>query len=320
MNTLPLQPTFWKRLESSQRILLAGAGGGYDVFCGIPLYFALRKMGKEVFLGNLTFSSPDLSNAQEISPVLYAVTAKTQGRLPYFPELYLAQWLKTQGLDMPIFTFLRSGLYPVAASYEHLVNELKADTVILIDGGTDSLMRGDEHGLGTPHEDALSIAAVHSIQGVKNKLLVCLGFGVDDFHGVLHTYYLEAVAALTKTGGFLGAWSLTPDMPEVQLYKVASEYVHGIMRGRESIVSSSILDGIHGEFGDYHSTERTKGGQLFINPLMGLYWAFDLTQVAERNLYLHRLKNTMSFADVYRAIENYRESLEQTRPHVRMPL
>ena len=31
-----------RRLETSHRVLIAGAGGGFDVFAGLPLYFALR--------------------------------------------------------------------------------------------------------------------------------------------------------------------------------------------------------------------------------------------------------------------------------------
>ncbi len=36
-----VQPPFFKALASSRRILIAGMGGGFDVFCGLPLYFAL---------------------------------------------------------------------------------------------------------------------------------------------------------------------------------------------------------------------------------------------------------------------------------------
>ena len=36
--------------------------------------------------------------------------------------------------------------------YEALVKELQVDAIILADGGTDSLMQGDEDGLGTPME------------------------------------------------------------------------------------------------------------------------------------------------------------------------
>ncbi|MCC2667530.1 MAG: hypothetical protein K0Q72_1, partial [Armatimonadetes bacterium] len=35
--TLPI----FAELESSRRVLIAGAGGGFDIFCGLPLYFGL---------------------------------------------------------------------------------------------------------------------------------------------------------------------------------------------------------------------------------------------------------------------------------------
>src|SRR6185436_16519233 len=117
------------------------------------------------------------------------------------------------GKEVPVYAFHRTGPAPVARGYRALIEELKVDTVILVDGGTDSLMRGDEEGLGTPEEDMTSIAAVHALQ-IPRKLLVCLGFGIDAFHEVCHTHVLEAVADLIRAGGYLGAFSLMQEMPE----------------------------------------------------------------------------------------------------------
>lgn len=36
--------------------------------------------------------------------------------------------------------------------YETIAQELGLDAIVLVDGGTDSLMTGDEKGLGTPME------------------------------------------------------------------------------------------------------------------------------------------------------------------------
>lgn len=33
---------FVQKIQKSQNVLLAGMGGGYDVFTGIPLYFDLK--------------------------------------------------------------------------------------------------------------------------------------------------------------------------------------------------------------------------------------------------------------------------------------
>ena len=34
-------------LLSCKSLLIAGTGGGFDVFCGIPIYYELRKRKKE---------------------------------------------------------------------------------------------------------------------------------------------------------------------------------------------------------------------------------------------------------------------------------
>ncbi len=64
------------------------------------------------------------------------------------------------------------------------------------------------------------------------------------------------------------------------------------MFNRLSIVASSVLSAIEGRFGDYHAIYRTRGDELFINPLMSSYRAFRLPVIAERNLYLDAIRET----------------------------
>ncbi|ODT74209.1 hypothetical protein ABS71_05945 [bacterium SCN 62-11] len=85
------------------------------------------------------------------------------------------------------------------------------------------------------------------------------------------------------------------------------------MPERPSIVNGSILSATEGEFGDVHSTSRTRGSELFINPLMSLYWGFDLAKVAERNLYLPRLRDKFSRNETSLAIEEFHDSLPRHR-------
>ncbi|MFF0383782.1 hypothetical protein [Streptomyces sp. NPDC004286] len=58
------EPAFFTRLHGARRVLMAGAGGGFDVYAGLPLALALRSAGKEAHLANLSFAdlyglSPD---------------------------------------------------------------------------------------------------------------------------------------------------------------------------------------------------------------------------------------------------------------------
>ncbi len=299
---------FFDALADANTILLAGAGGGYDIFGGLPLYFALRAAGKTVHLANLSFTHIYATNGRRIGPALVEVTHETEGSARYFPEGHLCRWFhEAYGEAIPIYCFDRAGAKPVATAYQNLVTELGGvDAVVLIDGGTDSLMRGDEAGLGTPEEDSVSLYAASRLQNVATKLLVCVGFGVDTFHGVCHAQFLESVAALAREGAFLGAWSLLNDMPEVQAYRSAADYVHEKMFNHPSIVNSSVLSAAEGRFGNYHATYRTEGSELFINPLVSLYWAFQLDAVAGRNLYLDWIGETEDFAQVALEIMKFR--------------
>jgi len=308
------------KLQDSRKILLAGAGGGFDVFCGLPLYFALRQAGKEVVLANLTFSNLYGASGHTPTPESILISRDSGGSSGYFPERYLCCWFKERrNEDVSIYCFHRSGVAPLRAAYKVIVELEKIDAVVLVDGGTDSLMRGDEAGLGTPQEDSASIAAAAAL-AVPTKLLVCLGFGVDSYHGVFHADFLESVAALTKEGAFHGAFSIQKGMPEVDAYYDAAEYVFKSMPDHPSIVSSSIMSALDGDFGDIHRTERTRGSILWINPLMSLYWIFDLRAVAMRNLYLTRIANTKSYEELTAGIRNYRNSLPSIRRPSAIPL
>ena len=84
-------------IENSERILIAGAGGGFDVYAGLPIYERLRLLGKKVFLANLSFVSLGTTNAQGLTRALYAVEPTTSGQDLYFPERTLAQFLSQRG-------------------------------------------------------------------------------------------------------------------------------------------------------------------------------------------------------------------------------
>jgi hypothetical protein len=300
-----LQLPLFAELEQARTILIAGAGGGFDVFSGLPLYFGLRAAGKQVHLANLSFSRLEAATGRQLAPAALEVTADSRVSAGYFPEYHLCRWFRRQGEDVPVYCFDRTGFGPLLEGYRAVVEHLQADAVVLVDGGTDSLMRGDEAGLGTPEEDIASIAAVDELD-VARKYLVCLGFGVDAFHGVCHAHALEAVAELTREGAFLGALALTREMPEVRRYEAAAQAVCEAMPDCPSIVCASIRSALEGEYGDHHRTARTRGSTLWINPLMAVYWCFRLGPVARRILYLDGVKQTRNYWDLVQAIDAFR--------------
>jgi hypothetical protein len=306
-------------LTAAQRVIVAGCGGGFDVFCGLPLYFALKAAGKQVWLANLSFTSLYHDTGRWLTPDLVEVTSAAPLHGSYFPEKHLCDWLDRSGELASIWCIGQRGPAPVARAYRALVEELRPDTIILVDGGTDSLMRGDEYGLGTPVEDISSIAAVHALP-IDRKLLFCLGFGIDSFHNVSHMDVLENISMMTRDGGYLGAFSLLQGMQEVSHAQQATRYVLEKTPNRESIVCTSILAALEGRFGDYHATARTVGSELFINPLMTFYWAFHVSAVADRLLYLDRIRDLEGFEETLVAIEGLRRMIGVRKAYRPIPL
>lgn len=281
-------PALLEQLGPCERVLLVGAGGGYDVYCGLPLFHWLKARGKTVFLASLSFRGGSL---------------ELVNRPGSQPEECLSQFLQE-----PVYRFGAGGTQELLAHYKQLSQDLNLDALVLVDGGTDSLLRGDEPGLGSPGEDVASLAAAHLLD-LPTKLLACLGFGLDAHHHVCHAYVLEAAADLTESGDFLGAFSLLPHMKELQLLADAVEFVKNQPGTRPSIIAGSVVAAANGQFGDVHVSPRTRGSLLLINPLMAMYWGFRVDGLAKRCLYLDQIVNTQSRGEITQAIHRFRESI-----------
>jgi hypothetical protein len=304
-------------LGGARRVLLAGAGGGFDVLCAVPIASALRRAGKDVVFANLTFTHLGGTDAVFLEPALAVVTPTTQGEDRYFPERILARWLAERGHAAPVYALEKVGVSPLRAAYRRIVTEHDVDAIVLVDGGTDMLMRGDEAGLGTPAEDMVSLAAVAGVE-LPIRIATCIGFGIDAHHGVCHAHFLENVAELARAGAFRGTVSLLASEPEGAEYLELVAYAHARTPDRESIVNATIASAVEGQFGDHHKTNRTRGSTLFVSPLTSLYWSFDLTAVARANLYLDRLAATNTIWDVQAQIEAFRHATK-TRSRSAIP-
>jgi hypothetical protein len=80
---------------------------------------------------------------------------------------------------------------------------------------------------------------------------------------------------------------------------------------RPSIVNGQIASAIRGEFGDVRFTDRTRNSELFINPLMAMYFTVDLSGLARRLLYLDQLADTDTQYEVRAVIEWFRRGVQR---------
>jgi hypothetical protein len=282
-------------LEDSQNILIAGAGGGFDIYAGLPLYFHFRNMGKTVHLANYSFVDFAFAKmagkvVQEIPTLLIGAQGKMRGHVAYYPEGYLAEWFSiSQEREEIIWMFDNPGVEPLKASYKHLVKKFNIDTLILVDGGVDSLMRGDEQAPGSMLEDTISLVAIEDLN-IPRKILTTIGFGTEVEESVAHHHALENIAALIKARAFYGSCSLLQQMTGFAEYEAACRYAWDtqptdpeFLRRSRSHINTRIIPAVHGEFGDYRMYEDERV-RRFISPLMSMYWFFDAAKVLERNL------------------------------------
>lgn len=299
------------RLAGARSVLLAGCGGGYDVFGAAPLVRGLRDAGKRVHLASLSFTYLDgLAGARQVDgvPNLYEVPASAAVTGAYCPEAWLARALGEQlGGEWPVWCFDKTGVQPLLAAYRWLVRALDLDAIVLLDGGIDALLRGDETSIGTPAEDLCSLAVVHRMP-VTTRLLACLGMGSEWRDGICHEQALARVAEMTARGAFLGASPVLLGTPGGDLYRDAVEGAFAGQEGqRQSHVHRVVLAAMRGEHGEV-------APHVWLNPLLPFVWWFDLPAVTRSHLFLDRIADTQTIWNVHTAIEAARHDVTVRAP------
>lgn len=293
------------RLPSAKRVLLAGCGGGYDILGAIPLLHALTARGIHVELASLSFcylNGLDGAAQDPGIPNLYGVPGSAATERAYCPEAWLARWLDAErGGTHVVWSFDKTGVRPLAHAYRALIDRLGIDAIILIDGGIDAVLRGDETSLGTPSEDLASLAAATQL-GVP-VLLACVGLSAELRDGISHAQVFERFAELTRAGAYLGAAALVPGHAATEAYlrAVASVFA-GQQDQKRSHVHDVITRSVRGEFG-------ATAPSVWLSPLASMYWLFDAAEVARGHLFLEGLRGTDSIWEVAARVEAARKQL-----------
>lgn len=323
-------PAFMRKLRSPacRNVLLCGCGGGFDFVHGMLLYPELIGLGKQVTIGSYSFGETE--KIGEPANVVYQndpalvkqVTANTGADPVYAPEIHLCSYLDAAHAHRSphsIYAYYARDftVTKLHEFYSQLVDEHDIDTVVLVDGGTDSLMVGDEAGLGDPIEDLTSIAAVDRLDKVRTKILLSVGFGLDRFNGVSDASSMRAVAELTHDGGFLGSISIERDSEPFRFYRAAVEHIHTRQRFA-STVGGAIISAAEGYYGGDTvppalSRKLTEKSRFHIWPLMSMIFGFDLPAVATRSRMPQWLARTDNLVESYKAISAGRNSFSELK-------
>jgi hypothetical protein len=103
--------SFLEKLEKSNRVLIAGCGGGFDVFAGVPIGMRLLAAGKDVVFANYSFTNLWLCGGERLTPMAWRIDQQSN-EIPYFPEKWLTEWLAASGQATPVYAFAKSGARP----------------------------------------------------------------------------------------------------------------------------------------------------------------------------------------------------------------
>lgn len=309
---------------SVKTVMLCGCGGGFDFVHSLTLYPHLRQLGKSVVIGSYSFGDPNNVTGEaevvfnESNVIAKRVTAASTPHPYYGPEVHVCSFLDSQYPESAPHSvyayYARAFTVPLLTRlYEKLVQRHSVDAVVLFDGGSDSLMAGDEEGLGDPIEDAVSVTTVAGLDRLKAKILISIGLGTDRFNQVSDASSLRAVAELTRMDGFLGCMSLEPASRSLDCYRRCLEHVYQ-RQGFRSVLAGAILSAAEGGFGfeDHQPIfpKSVEPGDIFLWPLMAMLWAFDIDIVAQRSLMANWIRSCQSVPDCHRAVRVGRDHLD----------
>jgi hypothetical protein len=204
-------------IRSSSRALVVGVGGGGDVVGALATARFLEFCGLKFQLGGLSWERsvydpiPGPRRLDEVVEVrafhqyawLAGAESKTNSGV-YFAESKMAAFLGEEILLIDI----NGGVKGAVAALQAALKEFKADLLVGVDVGGDSLAEGGESGLRSPLADSIMLAAYAELEELGQPALWgVFGYGSD---GELTVDEIErALSKIAGAGGLLGGWALT---------------------------------------------------------------------------------------------------------------
>jgi len=297
-------------VKRSKSILFLGVGGGYDIMGAVPLYINIEN--KKYTFANY---NPGIKALEKFDVKDLPQESNHKAHV----EHKLAEWLAPHELVQHVYAIPKGGVKSTAVHIDKIVKENDIDMMILVDGGVDSLMNGDEEGAGTWLDDTVTMLAASQAGRGMHVVLACLGFGAELEEGLCHYHVLKNMAPLLADEAFYGCCALIRDSWEFRQYVDACEYVWE--DHRKSHIHTKVISAVNGMFGDTNQYDGVDAQVIdgvkcknFISPLMSIYWFFALDWVLLRNKMAKALANTNTSTDV---LMLYRQMIDQLNANKR---
>jgi hypothetical protein len=249
MKMNPASLSLEELIRSSSRALVIGVGGGADVVGALATARFLEFCGLEFFLGGLSWERSvidplpgprSLSEVQEVHPLhQYTWLANSKSRTVTGIPFAESRMAGIYGRDV-LLVDINGGVKGVVEGLEVALKEFKADLLVGVDVGGDSLAQGREPGLRSPLADSIMLAAYTEFERRGHPTLwAVFGYGSD---GEMTVDEIEAALnKVAKAGGLLGGWALTA--------KVVSE-LENVIREVQTEASAIPVECARGAWGE----------------------------------------------------------------------
>jgi len=265
-------------IRAAKRALVIGVGGGGDVVGALATARFLEFCGLDFILGGLSWERspidplpgprtlPEVRDVRALHPYVWAANGQSRTtRDVHFCESRMAAIRREEVLLVDI----SGGVKGVVEGLEVALKEFKADLLVGLDVGGDSLAQGHEAGLRSPLADSIMLAAYAELEKRGQRTLWgVFGYGSD---GELTVEEIEvALSKLAAAGGWLGSWSLTP--------KIAAE-LSEVIKSVPTEASAIPVESFYGALGQ----RKIRSGQrdVKMTPLTALTFFLATTTLYE---------------------------------------
>jgi len=272
----------------SSNIILAGCGGGYDVFCTIPLFY--KNIKKNKIIVSLSFTDEkyllNLTKKNEVTKLhnnLFLIDAKKIKNVTnnYFPEYYLSKHL-----NHVVYIILKeTTINEIIKAYNIIIhNSKRINELYLVDGGCDLLLSGNESDLATPVEDMMHLSAVRYLP-ITNKYACAIGMPCDCID-LKKSELINRLDDLSNILVYQKIWSLKDENVN-KYYQIVNK-----SRIDKTVVNSLICSALEGKTGYYLPEQlkyRLSKNNVEIDELMVTFVQFDLIKLSHTISYLDLL-------------------------------
>lgn len=225
--------------EKFDSLLFLGCGGGFDIWICLP--WLLKYSKKTIYLMNHSFTD-DLDEYVMDSPFIHEIHDQvpcTNKNQDYFPEKWLAATA-----NQPVYAMRSVSPAQLAWGLSEWLIKHPVQAIVLFDGGSDAMLWGDEHHMGSPVEDMNTLMVVQRMWDLLKipSFLACSSTTTEQ---IPHENFLRNVQRLRQHQGYLGVTTCV----EEKVWLVYKELLDKVPKHNRSIINETIWASTRGEFG-----------------------------------------------------------------------